>query len=159
MNENATIIDTFYKAFQQRDYAGMAACYHEDVHFSDPVFQNLRGNQARAMWHMLCERGKDMVITYRDVQADATAGQAHWEATYSFSATNRKVHNVIDAVFRFEDGKIISHQDRFGFWRWTRMALGPVGMLLGWSPPVQNKVRATAMKGLKKFIEEHPEYQ
>lgn len=159
MNQNATTIETFYKAFQEKDYAGMAACYHENVQFSDPAFQNLSGNQARAMWHMLCERGTDLAVTYRDVQADATAGQAHWEATYSFSATNRKVHNVIDAVFRFEDGKIIDHQDSFSFWRWTSMALGPIGMLLGWSPPLQNKVRATAMQGLNKFIEKHPEYQ
>ncbi len=26
-------IETFYTAFQQRDYAGMIACYHDDIRF------------------------------------------------------------------------------------------------------------------------------
>ena len=34
-----------------------------------------------------------------------------------------------------------------------------VGWLLGWTPFLQNKVRATAMGGLRKFIGEHAEYQ
>ena len=158
MNENQELIETFYSAFQQKDYATMASCYHDDIHFSDPAFTNLHGNQAKAMWHMLCERGKDLTLTYSNVQADASSGQAHWEATYTFSASNRKVHNIIDAQFKFQDGKIIRHQDTFGLWRWTKMALGPVGTLLGWSSLIQNKVRTTAMVGLNKFIETHPEY-
>ena len=35
----------------------MADCYHPDVHFSDPVFPSLKGDEARGMWRMLCERG------------------------------------------------------------------------------------------------------
>ena len=45
------------------------------------------------------------------------------------------------AAFRFEDGLIIDHRDSFDFWKWTRMALGVPGTLLGWSPIVQGKVR------------------
>ena len=76
-----------------------------------------------------------------------------------FSTTGRKVHNVIDAMFGFQDGKIIRHNDHFDLWRWTRMALGTSGILLGWSPVVQNKVRETAQHGLEIFIAKHPEYQ
>lgn len=156
--DNSTLIETFYAAFQQRDYAAMNACYHQDVHFSDPVFVDLHGNQARAMWHMLCERGQDLQVTFNQVQANGMAGSAYWEATYTFS-TGRKVHNIIDAAFTFQDGLIIGHRDSFDLWRWTRMALGPVGLFLGWAPLVQNKVRATAVHGLNQFIARHPEYQ
>ncbi len=155
---NLSLIETFYTAFQQHDYVGMGACYHQDVHFSDPVFVGLQGHQARAMWHMLCERGQDLQVTFNQVQANETTGSAHWEATYTFS-TGRKVHNVIDAAFTFQDGKISRHQDRFDLWRWTRMALGPTGLLLGWTPMVKNKVRATAVTSLHQFIAQHPEYQ
>ncbi|HID51552.1 MAG TPA: nuclear transport factor 2 family protein [Anaerolineae bacterium] len=158
MTDNKTLITNFYTAFQQRDYAAMIACYHPDVHFSDPVFTDLQGKQAGAMWHMLCERGQDLQISFNNVQADGAQGQAHWEANYTFS-TNRQVHNVVEAAFVFQDGRIINHQDSFDLWRWTRMALGPTGSLLGWSPMVQNKVRATAVKSLNAFIAQHPEYQ
>ncbi|MCB0035772.1 MAG: nuclear transport factor 2 family protein [Anaerolineales bacterium] len=158
MQEHTQLIETFYSSFQQKDYAGMIACYHPQIHFSDPVFTNLQGQQAMAMWHMLVERGKDLTLIYNDVNVNSDTGRAHWEATYTFS-TGRKVVNLIDAQFKFADGKIIEHRDYFDLWRWTRMALGPTGILLGWTPMVQNKVRQTAMDGLKKFIEKHPEYQ
>ncbi|MEA2010855.1 MAG: nuclear transport factor 2 family protein, partial [Actinomycetota bacterium] len=67
MNPNATLITSFYEAFQERDHAGMIACYHPSIHFSDPVFTDLHGSEAKAMWHMLCERGTDLNVTFRDV--------------------------------------------------------------------------------------------
>ena len=159
MNDNSTLLSTFYTAFQQRDYASMIACYHPDIHFSDPVFTNLHGKQAGAMWHMLCERGTDLQATFSDIQADDKKGQAHWEATYSFGKNGRLIHNIIDATFTFQDGKIIRHQDSFDLWKWTRMALGTKGVLMGWSGVVQGKVRETAVSNLNKFIAAHPEYQ
>lgn len=158
MQENQQLIRNFYTAFQQRDHEGMIACYHPEVHFSDPAFGDLHGKRAMAMWHMLCERGKDLQISFRDVVATQNSGQAHWEAIYTFS-TGRKVHNKVDANFTFSDGKIARHADQFDLWRWTRMALGLPGVLAGWTPMLQKKVRETAVSGLDKFIANHPEYQ
>ena len=158
MKSNSNLITSFYEAFQRRDHAGMIACYHPSIHFTDPVFTDLRGNEAKAMWHMLCERGTDLDVTFRDVKADDEEGRAHWEARYTFSKGSRPVHNVVDASFVFQDGLIFRHTDAFDLWRWTRMAIGPAGTLLGWSGPFQNNVRATAMAGLKKFMAAHPEY-
>ena len=70
----------------------------------------------------------------------------------------RLVHNSVEASFRFQDGKILQHVDEFDLWRWTRMALGMTGILIGWSKPAQNRVRKTAANGLLRFMEEHPEY-
>ena len=163
MDTNQQLIETFYTALQQRDHAGMIACYHPRIHFSDPVFSDpvftdLQGSRAKAMWHMLCERGTDLEITFNDVVANGRSATAHWEATYTFSG-GRRVHNIIDAAFQFQDALIIDHQDSFDLWRWTRMALGPAGIFLGWTPMVQKKVRETAVAGLNKFIANHPEYQ
>ena len=136
----------------------MIACYHPDIHFSDPAFGDLHGKRAMAMWHMLCERGRDLQVTFRDVVATQNNGQAQWEAIYTFS-TGRKVHNRIDANFTFADGLILRHADQFDFWRWTRMALGLPGTLVGWTPMMQKKVRETAVAGLDKFIANQLEYQ
>jgi ketosteroid isomerase-like protein len=152
MHPNAELITRFYKAFQQKDWAGMAACYHPDVVFNDAVFTDLRGNRAGQMWQMLCERGKDLRVEFRDVAADDNNGKAHWDAYYTFSRSGRKVHNSIDAQFRFQDGLIIEHRDTFNFWRWSSQALGVPGMLLGWTPFLQKKVQAQSMQTLEEYF-------
>jgi ketosteroid isomerase-like protein len=148
---NARLIENFYAAFARRDAAAMAAAYAPDARFSDPVF-DLAGAQVGAMWAMLCERGKDLKVAWRDVRADDTSGAAHWEADYTFSGTGRPVHNVIDAAFTFRDGRIATHKDSFDLWRWSRMALGAKGLLLGWTPLVRNGIRAQGKRGLDAWM-------
>ncbi len=130
----------------------MAACYAPLAEFSDPVFQGLRGPEVAGMWRMLCERGTDLRIELGAVTQDGQSGGAHWEAWYTFSATGRPVHNVIEASFTFESGLIRRHLDRFDLYAWARQALGLKGLLLGWSPPVQNAIRAQARRSLDKFL-------
>ena len=153
MRPNEQLIHDFYTAFQRRDAAGMAACYHPDIIFFDPVFTHLQGSRAAAMWRMLCERGQDLAITFSNIRADDRAGSAHWEADYTFSRSGRKVHNVIEAVFEFREGKISHHTDSFDLWKWAGMALGPQGALLGWLPPMQAAIRKNAAHGLDAFIQ------
>lgn len=152
MNHNAALLQRFYTAFAKRDADGMAACYHPDITFSDEVFSDLEGARASGMWRMLCERGKDLRIEFRDIESDDSTGRAHWEAWYTFSATGRPIHNVIDARFEFRDGLIITHRDRFDFWAWASQALGPMGRLLGWSSFLRNRVRAQAARSLDSFL-------
>ena len=152
MASNAAVIEQFYTAFARRDAEAMVACYADDVVFSDPVCRELRGDRAKAMWRMLAGRSRDLQLTFRDVAADEQSGHAHWEATYTFGQPGRKVHNVIEARFRFLDGAIVEHRDTFDLWRWSRMALGPRGVLLGWTPFVQNAIHKTAIKGLDAYM-------
>ncbi len=159
MSETGNIIDQFYTAFAKRDWQTMQSCYHDKATFSDPVFQNLSAKETKAMWHMLTTSAKELSITFDSVKTKGDEATCHWEAVYPFSRTGRKVHNKITAKFTFKDGKILKHQDSFDLWKWSRMALGISGLLLGWSPFIQNKIRNTAKKGLEKFIREHADYQ
>ncbi len=152
MHPNEELVKTFYNSFQNRDSDGMIACYRSDIVFSDPAFGTLRGSEVTSMWRMLCERGKDLEIEFGDIHADDDTGSAHWEAWYTFSKSKRRVHNIIEASFVFQDGKIIRHTDRFNLWRWSTMALGPVGMFLGWTPFVQAGIRQEARRGLDAFM-------
>lgn len=151
MHANARLIDRFYRAFQQRDAATMGSCYHPQARFSDPAFPDLDAEGVRAMWSLLCARGKDLRLEFRDVQADERTGSAHWEAWYTFSQTGRSVHNIIDARFEFRDGLILRHVDDFDFHRWAGQALGLPGKLLGGTGFLQSKVQAQAAKGLAQF--------
>ncbi|KAF1028751.1 MAG: hypothetical protein GAK37_02092 [Pseudomonas sp.] len=145
------LITRFYQAFQRLDAEAMAACYTDDVVFSDPAFGELRGRDAGDMWRMLTTRAKDFSLTFDNVRSNDTTGGAHWVATYLFSATGNVVINDIQARFVFRDGKISEHHDSFDLWRWARQALGTKGLLLGWTPLVKNAVRTQARKGLKAF--------
>ena len=153
--DHQALITRFYQAFQQLDAQGMAACYTDDVVFSDPVFGQLRGKDAADMWRMLTSRAKDFSLTFDQVQADGQRGSAHWVATYVFSQTGATVVNDIQERFVFRDGKICEHHDHFDLWRWSRQALGTKGLLLGWTPLVKNAIRAQAKKGLKAFQGSH----
>ncbi len=153
MHPHEDLIRRFYTAFQRRDAQEMAACYHPEVEFSDPGFPELRGPRAAGMWRMLCERGADLQVEFRDVSADDQVGRAHWEARYTFSLTGRKVHNVIDAEFQFRDGRIVRHVDHFDLRRWMGMALGWKGTLLGWLPPVQGALRKKFARTLDQWLE------
>jgi ketosteroid isomerase-like protein len=152
MHPHAALIQQFYQAFQQHDAEAMVACYHPAITFSDPVFHDLQGERAKAMWLMLVGRSKDMVLTFRDISADDHSGKAYWEATYTFSQTGRKVLNKVHSTFLFQEGKIRTQHDTFDLWRWASMALGPRGSLLGWTPLVQNAIHQQAIKGLDAFI-------
>ena len=151
MKSNAELIDRFYSAFARGDHATMASLYADDALFEDPVFGKLDAESTRAMWRMFCTSGNDIQLSFGDIVADDVSGSARWEARYRFPKTGRDVHNKISARFAFRDGLIVQHEDSFDLYRWTRMALGPVGTLLGWSPILQNKVRGQARSQLARF--------
>jgi ketosteroid isomerase-like protein len=148
---NDELIQRFYAAFARLDGDAMAACYAPGAHFSDPVFTDLRGEEPGAMWRMLTGRAQDLDIKLVEHEAGEERGSAHWLADYTFS-TGRKVHNDIRAQFQFEHGLIVEHHDSFSFYAWARQALGPAGLLLGWTPIVHQKVKREARTGLDEFL-------
>ena len=156
MSANEQLIRSFYEAFQRRDHQAMAACYAPAARFTDPVFRTLEGPRVAAMWRMLCERATDLRVEVSNIAADSRSGSADWEAHYTFTPTGRNVRNVIRASFEFTGGKIGRHQDDFELHVWARQALGPKGLLLGWTPLVQKAIRAQARKSLDAFIKAHP---
>lgn len=146
------LIERFYGAFAAHDGDAMAACYAPDARFSDPVFPDLRGAEPGAMWRMLTSGADDLEIELREHEADGERGSAHWIARYTFSQTGRPVVNDVRASFRFADGLMAEHVDEFDFHRWARQALGPPGLLLGWTPIVRNAVRRRARASLDEFL-------
>jgi hypothetical protein len=145
---SAEVVERFYAAFDRRDGEAMAAAYAPDGHFRDPVFGDLTGAEAGAMWRMLTRTARDLKVEL----AEHDERSAHWIATYTFSATARQVVNDVRATFVIQEGLIVDHVDAFSFWKWSRQALGTQGLLLGWTPFLRRKVGGTAKAGLDKFI-------
>jgi uncharacterized protein (TIGR02246 family) len=151
------LVTEFYAAFARRDPEAMAALYAPDVTFSDPAFGHLQGAEVRSMWRMLVGASKDLSVTARDITANGDRAAATWEARYTFTETGRSVHNVVEAHMTLADGRILRHDDHFDFWRWSRQALGPPGLLLGWTPVLRAQVRKRARRRLDEFMAGHPE--
>lgn len=147
------LINEFYEAFASQDSAKMLSCYHNEVVFTDPAFGTLKADRAKAMWTMLCKNAQELEIKHSNVEATDTDGKAHWEATYIFSKTGRKVINNIDASFKFKDGKIISHIDHFNLHKWAKQALGLQGLLFGGTSFFKKKLNKQTNYLLDKFIE------
>ena len=151
MHPNEALIERFYGAFGERDGDTMASLYAPDARFHDPVFEDLSGTEAGEMWRMLTGRANDLRIELLEHDATDGEGSAHWRAHYTFAQTGRPVVNDIQAKFRFRDGQIAEHVDDFSFYSWARQALGPTGLLLGWTPVVRSSVRRRARAGLDEF--------
>ena len=154
MNSNTQLVEKFYMAFQRLDAAAMNSCYSDDIVFFDPVFGLLRGEEAKCIWEMLCKNAKDFSLTFGNITIlDDEYSTCVWVATYTFSATGKKVVNTIKANMRFTDGKIIEHSDAFSVHKWSKQAYGIMGMLFGWNSIFQNKIKNKAKKNLLKYMQ------
>ncbi|CAG5087277.1 nuclear transport factor 2 family protein [Parvicella tangerina] len=147
----SNIIEKFYTAFAEKDWETMQACYHDEVTFEDPAFGKLYGEEAKKMWRMLCEQGKDLKIEFSKIEVSETSGKAHWEAWYTFSLTKRKIHNKIDAKFELKEGLILKHSDNFNLHKWASQAFGFKGWIFGGTNFFRKKFRAQARKSLKRY--------
>jgi hypothetical protein len=152
MTLNERTLIKFYTAFSNADAATMCECYHPEIQFRDPVFGLLKGNDVSQMWKMLIEKSKgDIKIEFSNVKADDYLGAVQWTASYTFSKTNRKVVNVIQAQFKFKDGLILKHTDDFDIWKWSKQAFGITGYLFGWTGFFQKKIQKQALSALQKY--------
>jgi hypothetical protein len=151
--KNEEILEQFYSSFQKGDAQGMSACYHDSVTFTDPAFGRLTGKEVGAMWGMLLSRKEsELKIEYSGISTTEKSGEAQWIATYKYGPEKRSVVNKIRSRFKFRDDKIIEQVDDFNLWAWSRQALGPVGLLLGWTPLLRNKIQGMARKALLKYM-------
>lgn len=151
MHPNEQALREFYAAFDRRDGEAMSRLYAEDATFSDPVFAGLRDGEPADMWRMLTSRSADLTVELPSCTADESTGSARWVARYTFAQTGRPVVNDVRSTFRFRDGLVVEQRDDFGFWGWSRQALGVPGLLLGWTPVVRGKVQGTARSALATF--------
>lgn len=151
---NQELIEHFYISFKNGDAKGMIDCYDANIIFSDPVFLELKGEEACNMWRMLLSSSKGQLkISFSNIEADNKSGSADWTAEYIFSKTGRTVINKIHAEFEFQNGKIIRHRDHFNLWQWSRQALGWKGLFFGWTPFMKAGIRKFARRNLLKFID------
>lgn len=138
----------FYQALARADAEGIRQVYTDDVVYSDPVFGELRGSRVMLMWEMFCARDDKIQVEFGDITVQpGDLVTARWVARYAFGDKNRPIENPIHSTFRFRDGLICEHRDTFHVRKWAAQALGPVGRVLGNTPPVRKALhrKSTAL--------------
>lgn len=154
-NTNELIATSFYNAFADKNAAAMNKLYHNTLRFEDPAFGKLDYAQTCAMWSMLCDSAKDLVINFTIINSDDDSVTTKWLADYNFSKTNRMVHNEIIAVMKIEDGLIIEHIDTFNLHKWARQALGLKGYIMGGTKFFKNKLHQQTGSQLQRYIQKN----
>jgi ketosteroid isomerase-like protein len=163
MHANAALLHRLFAALGAHDHAAMAACYRPGAQFRDIAF-DLDGREAIAgMWRMICDGGSGIkVVALEVVEADDRAGLARVVETYRFRASSdprkpaRLVRNAIVSRFRFEEGRILRHDDECDAKAWARQALGngPIAFLAGRLRFLRSR---KARAKLEAFLAAHPE--
>ncbi|MFN0083078.1 MAG: nuclear transport factor 2 family protein [Ferruginibacter sp.] len=154
MNNDERLIERFFTAFQKLDADEMNACYSDDIAFYDPMFELLRGDEARAMWEMLCKNAKNFSLTFDNIKSlDDGYYTCNWTATYTFSKTGRPVVNMCKAHMRVENGLVIEHSDGWSLQKWSAQAIGISGKLFGWAGFYRRRLKNNARRNLLAYLE------
>jgi hypothetical protein len=153
MNNDERLIEKFFTAFKNLDASTMNTCYSIDIAFYDPMFELLRGDEARAMWTMLCKNAKNFSLEFDSIKnLEEGYYTCNWQASYDFSKTGRRVVNNIKAHLKIENGLITEHSDAWSLHKWSQQALGFSGWLLGWNSFFRRKMQNEARKNLLAFM-------
>ena len=120
----------FFAAFARRDAAGMAAAYHPNVKFSDPLFGKLRGrHMVMEMWNTILPAANPQTFRIEPKILGAPVRKAdgayevkvHWDAAYDLG--KRHVDNHSDTTLTIKNGKIVTQRDSWDLDKWTKQAL------------------------------------
>jgi hypothetical protein len=132
MHPNGELLRRLFTALDDHDHRTMAECYSQTASFRDIAFDLTGRPRIHGMWQMICEK-TDIRATFEVLHADDVEGRVALVDHYTFTDTQFKVRNVIDALFRFQNGLIVQHRDHCDARAWAAMAFhgGIRGFLAG----------------------------
>src|SRR5215469_3114487 len=99
MHPNTRLMERLYTSLDRHVASAMAECYDATAKFHDIAFDLYGKREIEAMWEMICST--DIRTTFEIVHADDQIGVAKVIDEYTFSATGRRVRNMIESRFRF----------------------------------------------------------
>ena len=127
MHPNAQLIDALLRGVRAPRRRRDGRVLRARRHASAIPCSTSPAAEVGAMWAMLCARGKDLRVEWRDVRADDRAGRRTGSRATPTPRPGARCTTSSTPTFTFRDGRIAAHVDRFDLWRWSRMALGAKG--------------------------------
>lgn len=151
MHPNKQLLINFFTAIQNNNVDALSDCYHDELHYSDDILDDLYGDDARAMLNwFVSTREQARMLGFRILDVTDRRGRARWEIEYRSARSGRLINREIESEFQFEDGKIIYHHDYFDWGRWARRTFGPYGTHVSWAP-TRDRVRRKVRKAIDEY--------
>ncbi|MBO6794497.1 MAG: nuclear transport factor 2 family protein [Balneolaceae bacterium] len=150
-NNSTEIVKTFYEALNNGDIKTVRQLYHPDAVYKSEMF-SLKGPEVFALWYTATQ--PEMNLTAECSSINKVNNEVHttWNISYELSVVNRTIKLSEKGLFKFKDGKIIFHQDKYSFYSWCKQTLGPIGWLFGWTAWLKKRVSKQALKTIHSNI-------
>lgn len=148
------VVDRFFEALRRADDAVINACYHPQISYSDPLFEDLRGARVALRWRLLLREAQSFSLEHELVFADERKVQVQWTVDYALKG--KKIRLPILSTLAIWDNLIVRQVDEYEFWQYSRQAQGFAGLLLGGIEPFQQLVKRRARSDLERFATAAP---
>ena len=145
----STVVDRFFEALRRADMSVIDHCYHAQISYSDPLFEDLRGARVALRWRMLLAQAGSFSLEHSLVFADERKAQVQWTADYRLNG--RPVRISMLSTLAIWDDLIVRQVDEYDLWKYCRQAQGLAGVLLGGMQPFQKIIKRRARNELERF--------
>lgn len=148
MQENSELIDSFFKAFSERDFNTMKSLSKSSIVYYDPLYGYLNDGDVFMMWDD--RYGKNgFTLMYHDVKDE---GDDYYtvkvEVVYSRKKT---ITQQMKAYIKIENGLIAEYSHGFSVHQLCKQEYGLMGNLLGWNRLVQQRIKNDARRELLAY--------
>ncbi len=150
-NKSTEIVNTFYEALNKGDIKTIRQLYHPEAVYKSEMF-TLKGQEVFALWYTASQPEMNLKVECTSLKEVNNEVHTTWNISYQLSVVNRTVKLSEIGLFRFKDGKIIFHQDKYSFYSWCKQTFGPIGWLFGWTTWLKKRVSKQALKTINSNI-------
>ncbi len=151
MQDHLKLIDSFFKAFSERDFNTMKSLTKSSIVYYDPLYGYLNDEDVFLMWESRYSKN-GFTLIYQDIKDE---GDGYFtlkiDVTYFRKKMNRQ---QMKAYFKIENGFIAEYSHGFSVHQLCKQEYGLFGNLLGWNRLIQQRIKNDARRELLAYKSE-----
>ena len=148
MHDHSKLIDSFFKAFSERDFNTMKSLAKSSIVYYDPLYGYLNEEDVFLMWESRYSQ-KDFTLNYRDIKDE---GDGYFTLKIEVDYVHKKIiHQEMKAYFKIENGFIAEYSHGFSVHQLCKQEYGLIGNLLGWNRLIQQRIKNDARRELLAY--------
>jgi len=151
MHDHSKLIETFFKAFSERDFNTMKSLAKSSIVYYDPLYGYLNEEDVFLMWESRYGK-KDFTLNYHDIKDE---GDGYFTVKIEVAYFHKKmIHQQMKAYFKIENGFIAEYSHGFSVHQLCKQEYGLLGNLLGWNRLIQHRIKNDARRELLAYKSE-----
>ena len=151
MHDHSNLIDSFFKAFSERDFNTMKSLTKSSIVYYDPLYGYLNDEDVILMWESRYGQ-KDFTLNYHDLKDE---GDGYFTLKIDVTYFRKKmIRQPMKAYFKIENGFIAEYSHGFSVHQLCKQEYGLIGNLLGWNRLIQQRIKNDARRELLAYKSE-----